>query len=245
MKNNRIYILAFGMMLTAFNVCAQDANAPAQQVTIASVRDPQWMSYRAAYKELRWFEEYKKRKNYIRLTFQLMPKDRNASLENISLQLIGKTMRLDLPLDEELNAVIPDLKEAYDEDAEFRLNRSAGTFDFQYTGSIKLNPNGIYPVKDLHEACEQLLTILRDARMTFRIKTMGKKCTGVSFDFSEKIAAPKLFYKSESGQIVAIDKVAPLLKRRANATAMRFLEQTKTGEIIAEDLPMSIHGIYE
>jgi hypothetical protein len=245
MNKNQSGTLAFCLLLIAVDLSAQEVDTPVQQVTIATMRDPQWMSYRDAYKALRWHDDYKKDKNFVRLTFDLKPKDRQASLKDLRLELIGKTTRMELPLDEGLTTSIPDIKQAYEEDAEFRLNRQAGTFDFQYTGSIRLNPNGVYPLADLHQACDQLLNYLRDARLSFRLKTAGKKCIAVKFHYPERIAKPRLFYKNESGEMVAISLMKPLEKIPGNAVAFRFPEQQKNGEIIAEDLPLSIHVIYD
>jgi hypothetical protein len=227
------------------NSIADEHQVDDPSVIISSTKDPQWMSYRLAYRALEWHESYSKPKNFIRLSFQLWPKEEDTTLNNLHLKLIGDHTNIELELDEGLQISIPKLKSAYEDNAEFLINRRAGSFYFQNTGSINLNLNGIYPVKDLRIACDQLLTYLRDARTIFRLQTIGKKCTGVTFAFGATIEAPKLALHNEQNEIIPLNTIKPSPKKLGKNVEFKFLLGNSEGEIIAYDLPITINGIYE
>ncbi|MFZ6674768.1 hypothetical protein [Undibacterium sp. Xuan67W] len=180
-----LFLVIASSLASPYVVNAQTREAPPQSVIVASTRDPQWMSYRKAYSSLEWLEAYAKPKQFVRLPFELWPIDSNESTENLRLGLVGDQTHLVLPLDDGLNAIIPKLKQAYDEDAEFRINRKAGTYQFQNTGSIVLNQDGKYPLTDLRTACDQLLSVLRNGSVKYRLQFSGKKCSGVEFFFKK------------------------------------------------------------
>ncbi|MFZ6875797.1 hypothetical protein ACO0LF_27325 [Undibacterium sp. Di27W] len=243
-----INYLLFGLFLSVlwpFISVAKTQEASTQSVTVASTRDPQWMSYRKAHYTLEWLESYPKPKNYVRLTFHLWPKDLNESTEGVQLELVGEKTRMVLPFELGLQVTIPKLKEAYEEDAEFRINRRAGTFFFQNTGSIKLNANGIYPIKELRIACNQLLSVLRDGSITYRLQYMGKECKGVEFIYPKNTVRPSVFTRDKQGNTSKLENFIASKKRQELEVAYRFSPEAEAGEIISEDLPIMIHGIYE
>ncbi|WP_222613185.1 hypothetical protein [Undibacterium jejuense] len=226
-------------------VKAQNEEAVPQSVTVASTRDPQWMSYRKAHYTLEWLESYPKPKNFIRLTFQLWPKDLNESTEGVQFELVGEKTRMLLPFEPGLHVTIPKLKEAYEEDAEFRINRRAGTYFFQNTGSIKLNANGVYPVKELRVACNQLLSVLRDGSIKYRLQYIGKDCKGIEFSYPKTMGNPSIFFRDSEGKLTKLDKLIPSSKRSEVGVLYKFPTEADTGEIITETTPLLIGGLFE
>lgn len=227
------------------DLIADENQVDNSSVTISSTKDPQWMSYRSAYRALEWHENYSKPKNFIRLSFQLWPKEEDTSLNNLHLKLIGDHTNVELKLDEGLQISIPKLKSAYEDNAEFLINRRAGSFYFQNTGSINLNLDGKYPLKDLRIACNQLLTYLRDARTIFRIQTIGKKCTGIIFAFGATIEIPKLVLHNERDELIPLNIIKPSPKKLGKNVEFKFPLDNLEGEIITYDRPITINGIYE
>ena len=67
----------------------------------------EWLSYRDAYRAMVVFEKYGKPKNLIQQHLQVLPNEKNVSLEGLELSLNGKSTRLSLPLDPTGRAVFP------------------------------------------------------------------------------------------------------------------------------------------
>ena len=94
----------------------------------AQVPDGEWVSYRDAYRAMVVFEKFGGPKHLIQNHFQVMPRQKGVSANGVQLSLVGKSTRLNLPLDPLGRAVFPLLKTAYDENAVLVLNRKPGQY---------------------------------------------------------------------------------------------------------------------
>jgi hypothetical protein len=155
-------------------------------------KDAEWMSYRDAYKTMLWFEKYSKAKNLIQLQLQIVPTDKSLPIDQLKLQILGKTTHLDLPLDALGRTSLPLLKAAYDENAELVINQKEGQVAFRFRTSINLRADGIYELADLRAACEQTLGYQSYiGPFAFR----GKRCVGVRFAFAKKDTGANVEFK--------------------------------------------------
>ncbi len=171
-----------------------------------------WISYRDAYRTMLWFEKYAQPKHLILAHFRVLAPalappgltsvtsgNANASGTALPGQLIlsGKTIRLNLPLDDTGRVNLPLLKTAYDENAELQLPQKTQDWRFTAEISILIRADGMYDLADLRAACQQVLAYhnWRDPGLL-----RGKKCSGVRFVYAKKNAPATLaLRRSEAG----------------------------------------------
>jgi hypothetical protein len=184
------------------------ASAYAQaQTSDATVRgrDAEWMSYRDAYRTMLSFEKYGKPKNLIQNHLQVVSKDKTISIESVRLALLAKTSQFVLALDATGRTALPLHKSAYDENAELVLNLKQAQAKFRSRISIIVRADGMYPLEELSNACDQAL-----AFQTFidPYSFKGKKCLGVSFAFPKKdqAAAVELKGTNKAAQTLKINE---------------------------------------
>ncbi len=145
----------------------------------------EWLSYRDNYRAMLWFEKYGGPKHLLQQHALLAAKSPTAT-GSLRLSLVSKSMRLELPLDETGRVVFPLLKQAYDENAELQLNQKLDQVSLRPSVSLLIRADGIYELADLRAACAQVLDYQnwRNASLL-----RGKKCVGVRFVFSKKLAS--------------------------------------------------------
>ena len=158
---------------------ADDAAVPTVNVTAG--RDPEWASYRRAYKAAAFFAPFTRERPLIQAHMQIRPVAPNFSLDGLRVHLAGAHTQMDLPVDALGRVQVPMDKQAYEDDAVLSLNRQKGTYYFSGRYSIRERPDGIYPVADLRAACEQLIDAQRDSGYSLRL-------------FRKRCAAAKLIY---------------------------------------------------
>jgi hypothetical protein len=167
----RAYILpALSLLLLA----AHATEPPVAQVTVSAQRDPEWASYRHAYKAAAYFAAFTRDRPLIQADMQLRPLARTARMEGLRVHLAGAHTQADIPVDALGRAQIPMDKLAYEDDAVLSLNRQKGLYYFSGRYSIRTRDDGIYPVAQLQAACGQLIDAQRDAGYSMRL--IGKHC---------------------------------------------------------------------
>jgi hypothetical protein len=162
---------------------AEAISRSTEKVVVIGVRDPEWMSYREAYKILQQFHSYDQPKDKVRASFYLTPRARDTQNTPLRLMLAGATVREDVPLLPGLLAELPMNDLARDEDADLRINRKAGSYRFSFVASVALQEDGVYRDDYLRSACDQVFDFVRHENLAIRIKSIGKKCVGVVFAF--------------------------------------------------------------
>ncbi len=180
--------LALLLALASGSVLAQASRAEADG-------GHEWFSYRDAYRTMIWFEKYGKPKNLLQHHYQVQAREKGAGIEGTQLQLLAKSLQLNLALDPTGRVVFPFLKAAYDENAELVLSRKLSGVTLKGRVSIAPRADGVYEAADLHAACEQALQYQQYAEPS---ALRGKKCVGVKFVYARKSVANAQFRKNGS-----------------------------------------------
>lgn len=149
------------------------------------IRDPQLISYTKTYRALRQYESYPRSKDLLLPRLFLKPRKAHASLERVQVALIGDATYEAVPFDHGWGPV-PDNKSAFDEGAEFLVNRPAGSFELKHVMTMRTSPDGHYSVGALRSACTQWMEFMRNTNFIRRIEYAGRQCVGVNFEFSGK-----------------------------------------------------------
>nr|WP_314859899.1 hypothetical protein [uncultured Undibacterium sp.] len=229
------------LLLSPIPAVAQTSEQPPR------ARDVEWTSYRDAYKSMLWFEKFGKAKNLIQFQLQVVPKDKNSSMENYGLHILGKTIHLNLPLDPLGRTALPLLKAAYDENAELVLNQKSGQASFHFRTSLSLRADGIYEINELRAACEQALAYQNYIDPT-SMKT--KKCIGIRLGFAKKDFAAQVELKlpSTSSQILSLSDNSSLWADGINnVKALNFLfaQHPEKGHLFTRTSPLGMIALIE
>ncbi|MCU6432885.1 hypothetical protein LPB67_03710 [Undibacterium sp. Jales W-56] len=237
--------LFIALLSTSGTAAAQSSAAGAANRQTTEERE--WISYRNTYRSMIWFEKYGKPKNFIQQHYRIIPKDKNASVEQLKLSLHSRSLQLDLPLDAYGRANLPLIKTAYDENAELSLNRKLDAYYRQAWISIISRPDGLYDASDLRTACNQALDYLRyigDA-------TVGnKKCTGIKFTYLQTAGDAVLKFKStgqSSTWAEVTDQQGAAISRAGNYQSItyQFAAWSPQGQILTSSAALAIDPVFE
>lgn len=219
----------------------------AQPIDDAVMQDGDWVSYRDAYRLMIRFEKYGKPKHLIQQHYQVVPKDRNVSLDGVRLTLISSSTQLNLPLDAAGRAVFPFLKAAYDSNARLMLNRKGNQYALQPRVSIAPRADGVYDIADLHAACEQVLDYLRYVGTP---AMQGKQCVGVRFSYARSASDPVVRFRAadQSMKQLAVEEGsafpgtdAPVFK----TVTYRFADFPGKGQLVTQGMPGTISALFD
>jgi len=228
---------------------APAASEPAaQHVEVQGALDAEWGPYRRAYGASAFFERFTRTRPLIQAQMQVRPVAPDAPLAGLRLSITGATTKLEIPVDEMGLADVPQLKQAYDEDAVIRLNRPKGQYWFAGRYTIRQRADGVYDAALLREACDQLIDAQRASG--YRGRLFFKKCAGVKFVYPRGDVAAAVDFKGEDGQL------KPLLPVEAHpfeddsmglysVVVYRFADWPRVGQIVAHRPPMSLGTLYE
>lgn len=219
-----------------------------QRVVIPAVRDQEWASYRHAYGAAAHFARFTATRPLIQAHMQVRPLVPDATLDGLSIQLVGETTNLLIAVDAMGRSTIPLIKQAYDEDAVLRLNRRSGNYYFSGRYSIKERDDGIYAAADLRAACEQLIDAQRSSG--YRLRLFGKKCAGVKLVYALDDDAAAAVVQSGAGVAAALpgsaahpfeDQSMGLYK----VITYRFADWPADGVVTTAGRPLAIGTVYE
>ena len=239
------------LMLAAGLVCAQapaskpESKATPQESTLA--REGEWVSYRDAYRSMLSFEKYGKPKQFIQNHYQIVPRDNRLPTEPLRLSLNSHSIHLDLALDAIGRVVFPMLKAAYDENAEFTLNRKVSLYRFQPRVSIVVRADGVYEAADLRAACEQVLAYQRYADMS---ALRGKKCAGVRFAYPLRGSDPLVKFRKGEHELVALPSAEGGVfwddpNEGFKTVSFAFSSWPEKGQVITQSAPIAIAAMFE
>jgi hypothetical protein len=220
----------------------------AQQVEVRGALDAEWGGYRRAYGASAFFERFTRTRPLIQAQMQVRPVAPDAPLTGLRLSIAGAKTRLDIPVDEIGLADVPQLKQAYDEDAVLRLNRPKGLYYFAGRYTIRQHADGVYDAALLREACEQLIDAQRASG--YRGRLFFKKCAGVKFVYPRGGGADAVDFKGEDGQARPI---APIDAHPFEDDSMglysvvlyRFADWPRNGQLVAHRPALAIGTLYE
>ncbi|MGZ3180939.1 MAG: hypothetical protein ACXU8N_00745 [Telluria sp.] len=212
----------------------------------AQSHEGDWVSYRDAYRAMVVFEKYGKPKQFLQSTYQVVPRDRNASVDGLKLTLNGKTTQLTLPLDATGRAVFPLLKAAYDENAELVLNRGPNQYYFKPRITIQPRADGVYEATDLRTACEEALAY---QRFVAPGTVAGRKCSGVRFVYAKGRADPVVKLRVSTNEtVLAVSDGPAFLDDNVGSyrvVSYRFSDWPASGSVVAQDVPLAIAPTFE
>lgn len=200
----RTYLLT-ALSLFVSTVHAEQATQPASpaeaavpQVTVTAERDPEWASYRRAYKSAASIAPFLRDRPLIQAHMQIRPLAPTAGLEGLRVHLAGAHTQADIPVDALGRLALPMDKQAYKDDAVLSLNRQKGLYYFSGRFSIRERADGVYPVADLRAACEQLIDAQRDAGYSLRL--FRKRCAAAKLVYPLAGAAPDVVLRLADGR---------------------------------------------
>ena len=257
MRNHRLGPLSAVAALALAAATPIRAAAPAapeppasesQHVEVQGALDAEWSSYRRAYGASAFFERFTRTRPLIQAQMQVRPVGPDAPLSGLSLNLVGAKTRLEIPVDAMGLADVPQLKQAYDEDAVLRLNRPKGLYYFAGRYTIRPRADGVYDAAQLREACEQLIDAQRASG--YRGRLFFKKCVGIKFVYPRGDAAAAVDFKGADGQARAL---APVDAHPFEDDSMglysvvvyRFADLPRAGRLVPRTAPMAIGTLYE
>ena len=218
-----------------------------QKVEVAGALDAEWASYRHAYEANSFFGKFVKRRSMIQAQMQLRPLAPATPMTGLVVRLVGAKTDITLPANDIGLVTLPQLKQAYDEDAVLRLNRAKGLYKFSGRYSILLREDGVYGVADLNEACEQVIGAQRESG--YRIRLWGKKCVGVTFVYPAAAAASVDLHAADDHvtPIAAVDG-QPFEDNSMGlykVVIVRFANSPKDARIVTTAKPLAIGTVYE
>ena len=220
-----------------------------QQVTISATLDPEWSSYRRAYKNSAWSATFTRTRPLIQAHMQICPVRPEYSMDGLRVHLVGETSSVDIAVDAIGRAVLPMLKQAYDEDAVLQLNRQKGNYYMGATRfSIKEHEDGLYNGAELRAACEQLLDAERGSGS--RMRLIGKSCAGVSFVYPRDAASASIAVATKAGahhDVSGVDEL-PFEDRAMGLykiVSYRFSDWPDQSTVQTRERPLAIAPLYQ
>ena len=254
MRSNRVGELLAGAALALVGLAHAGNAAPApelaasQEVQVQGVLDAEWSSYRRAYGASAFFERFTRTRPLIQAQMQVRPVAPDATLSGLHLRIVGAKTRLEIVVDAMGLADVPQLKEAYDEDAVIRLNRAKGLYYFSGRYTIKPRPDGVYDASTLREACEQLIGAQRASG--YRARLFFKKCVGVKFVYARGDAAAAVDFKGIDGSTRTLQptELHPFEDESMglySVVVYRFADLPAKGQLVPRTPPMAIGTLYE
>lgn len=239
------------LLLAAFctSVIAHaDDSVPIPRVEVTATRDPEWASYRSAYKSAAFISTFTRSRPLIQGHMQIRARKPGAPLTGLKLLLAGATTHIEIDVDAIGRATIPMSKAAYDEDAVLRLNRQQGLYYFSGRYSIKERADGVYPLADLRAACEQLISAQRESG--YRMRLFGKHCAGIKFSYAAGAEAAMVEVRQADGtaRFVEARDGHPFEDDSMDiyrVAVLRFADLPEQGSVVTAGTPLAIGTVYE
>ena len=224
------------------------ADSEPQHVEVAGALDAEWASYRYAYEAASFVGKFLRKRPLIQAQMQLRPIDPATPVTGLKVRLVGKTTDIELAADDIGLVTVPQLKQAYDEDAVLRLNRPKGLYKFSGRYTVKERDDGSYRVADLRDACEQMIGAQRESG--YRIRLWGKKCVGVKFVYPANDTAAAIAFHATDDHvtpIAAIDGKPFEDDSMGNyrIVVVRFGDWPQDGRVVTDIRPLAIGTLYE
>ena len=224
------------------------AEGDVQNVEVKGKFDPEWSSYRYAYQASVFTNKFLRKRPLVQSQLQLRPLDPLTPVTGLKVTLEGAKTHVEMVADDLGRVDMPELKQAFDEDAVLRLNRPKGLYKFSGRFSIKPREDGEYGVADLQEACEQLIGAQREAG--YRMRLWGKKCVGVKFSYPVAASGVSADFHAADDHVTPIAAVdgRPFEDDSMGTykiVVVRFADWPKTGRVVTHDKPLAIGTLYE
>ena len=224
------------------------AEGDVQNVEVKGKFDPEWSSYRYAYQASVFTNKFLRKRPLVQSQLQLRPLDPLTPVTGLKVTLEGAKTHVEMVADDLGRVDMPELKQAFDEDAVLRLNRPKGLYKFSGRYTIRQRDDGAYRVADLRDACEQMISAQRESG--YRIRLWGKKCTGVKFVYPATDDAASVDFHAADDHVTPIAAVdgRPFeddSMGRYKIVVLRFADWPEDGRVVTGAKPLAIGTLYE
>jgi hypothetical protein len=229
--------------------CAASAAEPPQVVVVTGSRDAEWVGYRHAYRAAARFNVMLASRPLLQAHMQIQPLRPGLPMEGIRLQLEGEKTSVALTADLVGRVTVPLIKQAFDDDAVLRLNRHKGNYRVSGLFSIRERVDQRYDAALLRSACEQMLSIQREAGNKFAL--MGKQCAGVKFLYALGDAEVAVTVQDGAGTARALPAIEqrgfdlPPVVTTYQVLSFRFADWPVQGVLQTATTPLAILPIYQ
>jgi hypothetical protein len=132
----------------------QSTPEPAQQVTVAGSRDPDWKPYRKMLDGMDAFDHYHALAPQAELKFILRPQQPNLAVSELKLRIVGDSANIDVPIAADYTFSVPRDENAAKDDADLRLSTKKGLFRWRPDIHTAGLPVGTRRLGDLRLECE-------------------------------------------------------------------------------------------
>jgi len=245
LKSRAILLLLPTLLLPRAGAFAEDET---QHVEVVRALDAEWASYRYAYQAAGFVGKFLRKRPLIQAQMQLRPIDPTTPVTGLQVRLVGKTTNLVFDADDIGLVTVPQLKQAYDEDAVLRLNKPKGLYRFSGRYTIRQHDDGVYRLADLREACEQMISAQRESG--YRVRLWGKKCVAVKFVYPATADRDSVDFRAADDRLTPI---APIDGKPFEDDSMgnyridvvRFSDWPADGRVITHAKPLAIGTLYE
>jgi len=123
--------IRFAIVLALGNGSAADAPIALPRVDVTAMRDPAEKSYRRIVRGIDLFERRHGLAPNASLRFRLLPRNRDTSMEDVALGIIGESVRIPVPVAADNTFALERLQPALEEDAAVVPNRRARTMTWR------------------------------------------------------------------------------------------------------------------
>lgn len=236
------------VLLAPFSSSGAAAADEPQRVEVTRALDAEWASYRYAYEAASFIGKFLRKRPLVQAQMQLRPLDPTTPVTGLKVRLVGKTTNIEMEADDIGRVTVPQLKQAYDEDAVLRLNRPKGLYKFSGRFSIKEREDGNYSMADLHEACEQMIGAQRESG--YRIRLWGKKCAGVKFVYPADASAAAVDLHGAGDRVTPVAAIdgKPFEDDSMGTyriVVVRFADWQRGDRVVTPARPLAIGTLYE
>lgn len=149
-----ILLLSVSSSAMAGSGADQSPPEPAQQVTVAGTKDPDWKPYRKMLDGMDAFDHYHSLAPQAELKFILRPQQPKLPVADLTLRIVGDSVNIEVPIAADSTFSVPRDEAAAKDDADLRLSTKKGLFRWRPDIHTAGLPVGTRRLGDLRLECE-------------------------------------------------------------------------------------------
>ncbi|NGZ87197.1 hypothetical protein [Duganella aceris] len=149
-----ILLLSVSSSVMAGAGADQSSSEPAQQVTVAGTKDPDWKRYRKMLDGMDAFDHYHSLAPQADLKFILRPQQPGLATTDLKLRIVGDSASIEIPIAADSTFSVPRDESAAKDDADLRLSTKKGLFRWRPDIHTAGLPVGTRRLGDLRLECE-------------------------------------------------------------------------------------------
>jgi hypothetical protein len=145
-------ILSLGLVVSSM-VAQADPAQPTDEVVVESRPHPEAKRYANLLRGTQIFAQYRQFAPQASLRFKLYPREAGVNMHNLKVQIVSKSVRIPLELDNELRFELPVNQTAVEENADLIYNRQEGTLGWRVDVRTPGIPENMRRLGDLRLEC--------------------------------------------------------------------------------------------